>query len=115
MLSKPDKEQLRSVIFRHLDGIATATTTTALYKKGVLSYLLEHNKVELSELTRAFNANEGYLNVALRILASQGWLIQHLDNKTNNVSYEVNEKSKKAFELAYLYKDAVDLLSYSVK
>lgn len=115
MLSKSDKEQLRSVIFRHLDGIATATTTTTLYKKGVLSYLIEHKKVELSELTRAFNANEGYLNVALRILASQGWLIQHLDNKTNKVSYEVNEKSKKAFELAYLYKDAVDLLSYSVK
>ena len=115
MLSKSDKEQLRSVIFRHLDGIATATTTTTLYKKGVLNYLLEHNKVELSELTRAFNANEGYLNVALRILASQGWLSQHLDNKTNKVSYEVNEKSKKAFELAYLYKDAVDLLSYSVK
>ena len=115
MLSKSDKEQLRSVIFRHLDGIATATTTTTLYKKGVLNYLLEHNKVELSELTRAFNANEGYLNVALRILASQGWLIQHLDNKTNKVSYEVNEKSKKAFELAFLYKDAVDLLSYSVK
>lgn len=115
MLSKSDKEQLRSVIFRHLDGIATATTITALSKKSVLTYLLKHKRVELSELTKTFNANEGYLNVALRILASQGWLIQHIDNTTNSISFEINEQSKKAFELAHLYTDAVNLLSYSVK
>jgi SAM-dependent methyltransferase len=115
MLSKSDKEQLRSVIFRHLDGIATAATTTALNKKGLLAYLLEHKKVELSELTKKFNANEGYLNVALRLLASQGWLIQHLDNTTNAVSFQVNELSKKAFDLAPLYTDPVNLLSYAVK
>ncbi|MEZ4796151.1 MAG: class I SAM-dependent methyltransferase [Flavobacteriaceae bacterium] len=115
MLSKSDKEQLRSVIFRHLDGIATATTTAALNKKGVLAFLLEHKKVELTELTKKFSANEGYLNVALRILASQGWLTQHQNNKTNSVSYQINEHTEKAFNLAYLYTDAVNLLSYSVK
>ena len=115
MLSKSDKEQLRSVIFRHLDGIATATTTNTLNKKGVLAYLQEHKRAELSELSKTFNANEGYLNVALRILASQGWLVQHIDNATNTVSYETNEHSKKAFGLAHLYSEAVNLLSYSVK
>jgi SAM-dependent methyltransferase len=115
MLSKSDKEHLRSIIFRHLDGIAIATTTTTLNKKGVLTYLLEHKKVKLSELTEKFKANEGYLNVALRLLVSQGWLVQHLDNATNSVSYEVNKRSEKAFALAHLYEDPVNLLSYAVK
>jgi len=115
MLSKSDKEQLRSVIFSHLDGIATATTAYSLHKKGVLDYLLQQKKVDLSELTKKFKANEGYLNVALRILCSQGWLIQHLDNSANTVSYETNDKSEFAFKNAKLYEDAVDLLSYSVK
>jgi len=115
MLSKSNKEQLRSIIFRHLDGIATATTITALNKAGVLEYLLQQKKVNLSDLVEKFNANEGYLNVALRILCSQDWLIQYLDNTKNTVYYKINEKSVKAFELAYLYEDAVDLLTYSVK
>lgn len=115
MLSKSTKEELRSVIFRHLDGIATSTTINTLNKKGVLDYLLQEKKVELSVLTEKFSANEGYLNVALRILCSQGWLTQYLDNIKNTVRYEVNEKSATAFKLAHLYTDAVDLLSYSVK
>lgn len=45
MLSKNDKEQFRAVIFRHLDGIATATTANALNKKGVLEYLLQQKKL----------------------------------------------------------------------
>ena len=83
-------------------------------KKGVLDYLLQEKKVELSVLTEKFSANEGYLNVALRILCSQGWLTQYLDNIKNTISYEVNEKSETAFKLAHLYTDALDLLSYSV-
>jgi len=114
MLTKQEKEQLRGTIFRHLDGIATATTAHTLHKKGVLDYILEHKKITLNELTIKFNANEGYLNIALRVLCSQGWLIQHLENEKNTISYEVNEKSETAFKLIPLYKDAVNLLSYSV-
>ena len=85
MLSKQDKQKLRGSIFRHLDGIATATSAFALHKKGVLAYLLEQKQASLESLTSKFKANEGYLNVALRILSSQGWLIQHLDNKNNSI------------------------------
>ncbi len=114
MLTKQEKEQLRGTIFRHLDGIATGTTAYSLHKKGVLKYLLEHKKVALSKLATKFNANEGYLNVALRVLCSQGWLIQHLDNENDSISYEINENSQPAFNLVPLYKDAINLLSYSV-
>lgn len=115
MLTKQDKQQLRSNIFKHLDGIATATTAHTLNSKGVLQYLLENKTCSLTELTEKFNANDGYLNIALRILSAQGWLTQHLDNANDKVDYEINANSKKAFELVHLYEDAVKLLDYSVK
>ncbi|GAA3630669.1 class I SAM-dependent methyltransferase [Flavivirga jejuensis] len=115
MLTKRDKEKLRATIFRHLDGIATATTAYTLHKNGVLSYLLEHKKGNLQDLAKKFNANSGYLNIGLRILCAQGWLTQHVDNTNNTVSFEVNKLSKKAFKLTPLYEDAVNLLNYSVK
>ncbi|MDG5491260.1 class I SAM-dependent methyltransferase [Psychroserpens sp. SPM9] len=115
MLSKHDKVQLRSTIFRHLDGIATATSAFALYNKGVLEYLLQHKNVQLNTLTAKFNANEGYLNVALRILASQGWLEQHLNNEKDTVAYEINGNSKIAFKHAALYEQPVKLLNYAVQ
>ncbi|WP_418603794.1 class I SAM-dependent methyltransferase [Hwangdonia sp.] len=115
MLTKHDKEQLRAIIFRHLDGIATATTAYALHKKGVLQYLLEHKNSSLKNISKEFNANAGYLNVALRILCAQGWLNQQVDNSTNTVSFETNAQSEKAFKLVPLYEDAVNLLNYSVK
>jgi hypothetical protein len=115
MLTKSDKEHLRSTIFRHLDGIATSTTSITLHKNGVLDYLLKHKKVTLSTLTNKFKANEGYLNVGLRILCSQGWLVQHIDNEQDIIVYETNDTSKKAFKLVPLYKDVVKFLNHAVK
>ena len=115
MLTKQDKENLRSTIFRHLDGVATSTTAFALHNKGVLQYLLDHQKVNLQELTSYFKANEGYLNIALRVLCAQGWLTQHIDNKNDAIAYETNENSTASFELVHLYEDVVKLLNYSVK
>lgn len=113
MLTKSDKSQLRGIIFRHLDGIATATSAFALHKKEVLNYILEKESIELKTLSEVFSANEGYLNVALRVLCSQGWLKQDLNNKTNTIVYKINDKSKAAFQLVHLYEDAVNLLRYS--
>ncbi|RZW46204.1 MAG: class I SAM-dependent methyltransferase, partial [Flavobacteriaceae bacterium] len=115
MLNKSERAKFRSTIFRHLDGIATSTSAYALHEKGVLEHLLSEKRSTLERLTNKFKANEGYLNVALRILCSQGWLVQHIDNKTDIIEYEINEKSKEAFELVPLYKDVVNLLTYSVK
>lgn len=115
MLTKQNKEELRGTIFRHLDGLATATTAYSLHKKGVLDYILKNKKVSIKDVSQAFKANEGYLNVGLRILCSQGWLIQHIDNSSNTVFYEINHHSQEAFQLIPLYEDAVKLLTYSVK
>ena len=115
MLSKDEKRKYRSDLFRHLDGIAVAPTCYALHKQGVLAFLLEKETVTLLEVKDHFTANEGYLNVALRILSSQGWLIQELDNASDSIRYKINEKSKEAFGLAYLYEDVDYLLKYSGK
>lgn len=113
MLTKSDKSQLRGIIFRHLDGIATATSAFALQKKQVLDYILEKKSITVKALSDIFEANEGYLNVALRVLCSQGWLNQDIDNKNNTIIYAVNEKSEAAFHLVHLYEDVVNLLRYS--
>ncbi|TNE58580.1 MAG: class I SAM-dependent methyltransferase [Bacteroidetes bacterium] len=112
-LTKQEKTELRSTIFRHLDGIATAPTAYALLEKGVLDYLLDKGEVSLSEVADAFKANEGYLNVALRILSAQGWLEADVDNGKNEVRYRTNANSAVAFGLCALYRDVVDLIRFS--
>ena len=42
---------------------------------------------DVDNLAKIFNANAGYLNVGLRLLASQGWLNSETDNITNKVFY----------------------------
>lgn len=110
-----DKSKLRSTIFRHLDGLATAPVAIALQKKGILAYLLDKKEASLSELSSQFKANEGYLNVGLRVLCSQGFLKYQIDTETDQISFSLTEKSKTAFSLFYLYEDVVDLLHYSMQ
>ncbi len=113
MLNKAQKSQLRGDLFRHLDGIAVAPTCYTLHAAGVLQYILDNRNIELNATAEKFNANKGYLNVALRLLASQGWLTQKLDNATQSISYSTTTRSEKAFSLAHLYKDTNDLMKFS--
>lgn len=113
MLSRQEKSQYRQDIFRHLDGIATAPTAYSLYRKGVLDHLLMEEGAALSHLAEVFGANEGYLNVALRVLCSQGWLRQTLDPGGADVRYDLTPLSAEAFALIPLYADAVGLLTLS--
>lgn len=112
-MNQADQTRWRQEIFRHLDGIVTAPTAFALYQRGVLDYLLLRGSVTLGEVVERFNANDGYLNVALRVLCSQGWLAQHLDHTHDTVSYELTDRSANAFRLAPLYADVVALLKLS--
>ncbi len=113
MLTTSEKHLFREELFRHLDGIAVAPVAYAILKNKVSDYLLENKKLTISEIASACNANEGYLNVALRILASQGWLDYSADN--NEVTICTNKQSKIAFDHFYLYEDSVALLEYSGK
>ena len=115
MYSKQELRKLRSKLFRHLDGIVIAPSAYALKDHGVTDYLLTHKTADLAELTKVFDANEGYLNIALRGLCSQGWLVQHVDNEGNRVTFKTNEVSEIAFNHFHLYEDVVSLIKKSAK
>lgn len=112
-MNSDQKSSLRSKLFRHLDGIVISPSAYALKKHGVADYILENKNVALKELATKFKANEGYLNVALRGLCSQGWLTQHVDNQTDSIHFETNEASEIAFNYFHLYEDVTDLLQMS--
>lgn len=109
-----DNVSLRSTIFKHLDGLVTAPVAYALHKNGVLNYILDKKETTLTELVTEFKANEGYLNVGLRVLCSQGFLNYHINTLTDEIAFSVNEKSEIAFSLFPLYADVVDLLHFSM-
>ena len=102
---------LRATIFHHLDGLVTAPVADALHRKGILAHLLAAAApTDLAVLTAEFGANEGYLNVALRVLASQGWLTYDLDPAADTIVVSVTEAGRAALPLAGLYADVVALL-----
>lgn len=105
-----DKSQLRSQIFLHLDGIVTAPTAYYLHKKGVLDYIVKNKQVTLEELTQKFSANEGYLNVALHVLGSQGFLEYSLNSETSEVLIATNAKSVYSFSCFHLYEEVIKML-----
>lgn len=104
------KSDLRQHIFLHLDGLVTAPTAYYLWQSGVLQELLDQTTVDLQELTQKFNANEGYLNVALRVLASQGFLDYHLDTAKEVITIRLNANSKEAFAYFHWYEATVKML-----
>jgi hypothetical protein len=69
-------EALRAHLFTHLDGLVVLPTLAALQHRGVHVHLQDQGEVDVDELAGRFEGNAGYLNVALRLLASQGWLEQ---------------------------------------
>ena len=102
-----DKTGLRSRLFRHLDGIATAHVAMTLRNRGVLDFLLSQGKTTLDELTERFEANDGYLNVAMRTLASQGWLEFATDDHSDEVRYSVNERTAAVVDLVAAFEPVI--------
>lgn len=113
MLTAKEKNGYREELFRHLDGIATAPVAWALWEKGLLDFLLKYRKTTLTALSKEFDTNEGYLNVALRMLASQGWLDYDVASEENEVYIETNSISAAAFETVKHYEDAVHFMKVS--
>lgn len=112
MLSKETSYQYREELFRHLDGVVTAPTAMALFKKGILTFILEEEKqLNLIDISKKFAANEGYLNVALRVLASQAWLEYKVAGL--NVFISANQNTEIAIRYIELYEDAVHLIQFS--
>lgn len=114
-LTKAERSGLRSRLFRHLDGIVTAPTAFSLHEAGILSHILENKNCSLASLTEKFKCNEGYLNVALRVLCSQGWMTQEVENAGVNITFKITDKGAIAFNYVHLYESAVKFIPYAIK
>lgn len=115
ILSRQDKSVLRSTIFRHLDGIATAPTAYALHEAGILDFFQKEKQAELTGLTAKFKANEGYLNVALHTLCSQGWLSQNISEDGAKITFTLTASGAIAFQFAEVYGEAVKFIPHTVR
>jgi hypothetical protein len=75
--SAAENAAVRAVVFNHLAGLIVAPTVSALWERGALEvFTARSDLVEFGEIVARTHANPGYLRVALRILASCGWLTQ---------------------------------------
>ncbi|CAD7802502.1 hypothetical protein CHRY9390_00938 [Chryseobacterium aquaeductus] len=108
-----DKDILRSEIFKHLDGVVTAPIVVSLLKKDILAFIIARENLSLSELSEEFRANEGYLNVAIRTLASQGFLEYDLDNLNDTVKISSNNKTHLLQKYSLLYLKVIPFLKLS--
>lgn len=115
MLTKEEKRIFRQDLFQYLDGLGAGPSTYVLFKNGVLEHIIQKGRVNLSSIAADFKANEGYLNVALRLMASQGWLTQDVDNTTDQVVYSTTDRTSFLQAHCELYKDVYELLLLSGK
>ncbi len=108
-LPKEERSRLRGIIFKHLDGFSVSSSSLALKDGGILKLIDEKKTVSLNEIQSLTTGNEGYLNVALRILCSQGWLTQNIVSN-NQIEFTLTEKGERAFKYVDIYREVVSFI-----
>ncbi|AXG69094.1 hypothetical protein KORDIASMS9_01313 [Kordia sp. SMS9] len=74
-LTREQKRAFRSLLFKHQDGITITATIAVLERYAVFDFLASERNTSLGKITEKFpQFHAGYLNIALRSLASQGVL-----------------------------------------
>ncbi len=81
-------------LFLHHDGIVVGATVSALHQGHVLQRLLRERKLSMADLIEGlsregFSVNAGYLHVALRCLALQGWVKRRGEPASEGMEFEV--------------------------
>src|SRR5262252_4112067 len=76
-LAETERAAVRARVFVHLAGVVMAPTVSALAERGALDWLTTiEGPVPFADVVEHTHANAGYLRVALRLLASCGWLAE---------------------------------------
>lgn len=95
------KRKFRSLLFKHQDGIVITAIINALAEKGVFEFIEQKKCLTLEELVTNFSFfHKGYLNVAIRSLASQGILSYTINDK--QIEITITDKFN-------LFKDVISL------
>jgi hypothetical protein len=101
--SIPDQEKagVRAVVFDHLSGVALASTVKALADRKVFDLFDgPASQVTLDDVVNRTGGNRGYLRVALRLLASAGWLQQKIKENGRNPTYTLTTEGTAALAVA---------------
>ena len=121
-ISDAEKAGVRAAIFTHLAGLAVAPTVGALWERGAIDVLTgAAGALEFSDIVARTHANAGYLRVALRLLASCGWLTMEpgaigtpngassaaaaLGTPNKDLAYKLTDEGRIAMALAPLYSE----------
>ncbi len=91
-MDKERKKQLRGILFQHLDGITLCSTIATFYNKGVTEYILKNKTFSIQEILSKYECNAGYMNVSLRLLASQGWLKREIIEDGEDIEFELTDR-----------------------
>jgi SAM-dependent methyltransferase len=71
---------------RHIDGMAIGTTIAALHERGALAMLAARDRTDFGPLRERLAANAGFLHVAMRLLADQGWVARSGEPGTDEMT-----------------------------
>ncbi|MGA7080359.1 MAG: hypothetical protein WBQ43_15710 [Terriglobales bacterium] len=109
-----EKAQLRALVFGHLAGIVLAPTVKALWDRRVFELFGSASEwVDFDRIAQETRANRGYLRVALRLLASCGWLRQQVER--GRVSYALTAEGRIAVSTApLLYGEVLSFVAKAV-
>jgi hypothetical protein len=93
---------------RHIDGMAIGTTMAALHERGALAMLAAQDRTQFGPLRERLAANAGFLHVALRLLADQGWVARQGEPGTDQMTITPTARGRIVMtELAGAYPAAV--------
>jgi hypothetical protein len=111
-----EKAGVRSVIFHHLSGMVLAPTVKALHDRNVFELFADRSRwVELDHIVERTHGNRGYLRVALRLLASCGWLKQRTFESGRRAAYMLTPEGVLGLNLAPpLYSDVVSFMPKAI-
>ncbi|WP_407403703.1 class I SAM-dependent methyltransferase [Chryseobacterium sp.] len=105
-----DKDFYRSILFRHLDGIVTAPSAVELINSGIVQSILESKEITLKNISQKYPSNDGYLNVALKTLASQGFIKYQINHISDEIVLSTNEATSTLLKYGHLYEKVIPFL-----
>jgi hypothetical protein len=73
-------------VCRHIDGMAIGSTMAALASHGALRILAAADRTEFGKLRAGLGAQPGFLHVAIRLLADQGWVTSAGEGGTDELT-----------------------------
>ena len=114
-LNQAQKLLYRSELFRHLDGLVMVPTIATLLSGAALVPILDKNEFSLKDIVSSLKrSNDGYLNVALRLMASQGWLSFEINEKGHEVHCEWTAAGKEALQVFDVYRPFKPFISHLI-